>query len=228
MSQRARTSKKKKGGRGKSSHSRAGQAHIVSSPAKVTEFPGPVDEAGGALTGERTLGRLTKFLEGKNFSSAEEMNAYINSLDKGELSDIFDHQLDQPSDDPIQLAQDLAYNTMEASTRHQARRLAREALDLDPDCVDALVTLASTERSPAKAVEKMTEAVEAGERRLGKEFFERNRGHFWECLKPGPICEHGMHWRTCCSPSAVSRSRSSIKKRCCSYARATTSAFGTP
>ena len=185
MSQRARKSKKKKGGLRKSSHSHAAPAHVVSSPSKVTQFPGPADEPASALAGERTLSRLTKFLDGKDFGSADEVNAYISSLDKGQLSDIFNQPL-EPSDDPIELAQELAYNGMEASTRHEARRLSREALDIDPDCVDALVTLASTEKSPAKAVEKMTQAVEAGERRLGKEFFERNRGHFWGMLETRP------------------------------------------
>ena len=165
--------------RAKPGHSHAAPAHIVSSPTKVTEFPGPVDEPMSAFTAERTLGRLTKFLEGKNFSGADEMNAYISSLDKSMLSDIFNNELDQESDDPIERAQELAYRAMEAGTRQEVRRLAREALDLDPDCVDASSTLASTERSPEKAVEKLIHAVEVGERRLGKEFFEQNEGHFW-------------------------------------------------
>ena len=186
MSQRARKSKKKKGGLRKSSHSHAAPAHIVSSPSKVTEFPGPADEPASAFAAERTLGQLTKFLEGKNFSSAEEVNAYIESVDRSQPADIFDLKLDQPSDDPIVRAQELAYGAMEASTRHQIRRLARQALELDPDCIDALTTLAATEKSPKKAIEQLTVAVEAGERRLGREFFDENRGYFWGLLETRP------------------------------------------
>ena len=186
MSQRARKSKKKKGGLRKSSHSHAAPAHIASSPAKVTEFPGPADEPASAFAAERTLGQLTKFLKGKNFSSAEEVNAYIKSVDRSQPADIFDLKLDQPSDDPIERAQELAYGAMEVSTRHQIRRLARQALELDPDCIDALTTLAATEKSPKKVIEQLTAAVKAGERRLGREFFDENRGYFWGLLETRP------------------------------------------
>ena len=188
MSQRARKSKskKKKGGPRKSRHSHAAAAHVVSPPSKITEFPGPVDALDPTFAAERTLGQLMKFLEGKNFSNAEEMNAYISSLDKSDLSEIVNHENGQVSDDPIERAQELAYGAMEASTIRQARGLAREALDLDPDCIDALTTLAAMERSPRKAIEMLTAAVEAGERRLGKEFFDENRGHFWGLLETRP------------------------------------------
>ena len=52
MSQRARKSKKKKGGLRKSSRGNTAPAQIVSSPSKVTEFPGPRDEPASAFTGE--------------------------------------------------------------------------------------------------------------------------------------------------------------------------------
>src|SRR3989304_1922981 len=42
-------------------------------------------------------------------------------------------------DDPRAAAQELAYDALEAPNASEARRLAARALELDPECVDALL-----------------------------------------------------------------------------------------
>ncbi len=76
---------------------------------------------------------------------------------------------------------------MEASSKRQALTLAKQALAIDPDCVDALVILAqATTRSVEKLIEGMEAAVAAGERSLGAQYFEENKGHFWGLIETRP------------------------------------------
>lgn len=84
-------------------------------------------------------------------------------------------------------AQQLAFDAMEAETEAQARKLAKRALKLDPDCVDALVVLAGIESdSPRKMIEGLQNAVAAGERSLGAKFIRENMGHFWGLIETRP------------------------------------------
>src|SRR5437016_2205013 len=57
----------------------------------------------------------------------------------------------------------------------EAREMAREALELDPGSVDALLLIAQTTRLSSDAyIRKLHEAVQVGERTMGSEFFEEN------------------------------------------------------
>lgn len=84
-------------------------------------------------------------------------------------------------------AQQLAFDAMEAKTEAQARKLAKRAHRLDPDCVDALVVMAGIESdSPRKMIEGLQNAVAAGERSLGVKFIRENKGHFWGLIETRP------------------------------------------
>jgi len=84
-------------------------------------------------------------------------------------------------------AQDLAYEAMESRDPEKAAALAVKAVALDPHCVDALTILAqvaSADRN--ELIENIRVTVQAGERDLGREFFQENRGHFWGLLETRP------------------------------------------
>ena len=84
-------------------------------------------------------------------------------------------------------AQQLMYDAWEE--RKPARRIAmaRQALAISPDCADAYVLLAEEEAKTAKdALALYEQAVAAGERALGKEFFRANVGYFWGLLETRP------------------------------------------
>src|SRR5438876_1676107 len=92
-----------------------------------------------------------------------------------------------PSLSPQQEAQELAYRAMEAPTHKRALTLAQQARARDPDCVDALVTLAAASaRSVEDLIAGLEKAVEVGERSLGAKCFEENKGHFWGMLETRP------------------------------------------
>ena len=84
-------------------------------------------------------------------------------------------------------AQELAFEAMEAESAAQARKLAKRALQLDTECVDAMVLLTDlTARTPREKIEGLQKAVAAGERSLGEAFFRKNTGEFWLLLDTRP------------------------------------------
>lgn len=91
---------------------------------------------------------------------------------------------------PAYKAQQLAYDAMEAAESGKLERavaLAKQALDLDPVCVDALMLMSqAASESLVELIENMRRTVETGERALGKEFFDENAGHFWGMLETRP------------------------------------------
>lgn len=77
---------------------------------------------------------------------------------------------------------------MRRLTRPIRRRakLAKQALDLSPDCADAYVLLAEQARTAKEALKLFEQAVSAGERALGPETFQKHVGHFWGLLETRP------------------------------------------
>jgi len=84
-------------------------------------------------------------------------------------------------------AQDLAYQAMEADDIEQIARLAMQAVKLDPHCLDALLLLAQLgSESREELIENLRKAVKTGERELGEQCFEEDRGYFWGLLETRP------------------------------------------
>jgi tetratricopeptide (TPR) repeat protein len=79
----------------------------------------------------------------------------------------------------------LVDQAFEARGRRQVQ-LAREALKLDPDCVDALLLLADRAGDAELSLPLFQRATEAGARQLGPDLFEQDAGHFWGILETRP------------------------------------------
>jgi len=70
----------------------------------------------------------------------------------------------------------------------KAGELCRQALAIYPDCVDALHMLANIEsRWQRDFVIGVKQAIEAGRRDLGEQFFRENKGHFWLLTETRPF-----------------------------------------
>lgn len=82
-------------------------------------------------------------------------------------------------------AQELAYEAMETHGRRR-KSLARKALSLWPDCVDALGILAASEPNPDEAIKLLERAVETARKDLGKKAFTDQVGHFWSLTETRP------------------------------------------
>lgn len=141
------------------------------------------------LTSERVMGKLHSLLTKSGAKDINEAKALLDKLGQNFFSD----SGEEPSDDPIERAQQLAYDAREAASEREARKLIDQALALDPDCVDALVMLAEMARTQHEDMELVERAVAAGERRLGKRFFKENEGHFWGILETRPYMRARYH-----------------------------------
>ncbi|MBL8830555.1 MAG: hypothetical protein JNM18_26515, partial [Planctomycetaceae bacterium] len=87
-----------------------------------------------------------------------------------------------PANTPAAQAQDLVYQAREARTVAQQMKLIKRALQLDPDCVDALVLLGDQAPSPQAAIDQYRVAIAAGERVLANNFADMV-GDMWMFLE---------------------------------------------
>ena len=153
----------------------------------VSDSPGGSDSPlslPSRMSMERTLREFHQALESQNFSSKDDMHAFIAEFNARGGSPL---PPTAGARSASEKAQELAYDAMEADDPNAAVKLAMRAVELDRRCVDALVMLAHAgSDSPDELIENIEKAVWMGERALGEEFFEENRGHFWGILKTRP------------------------------------------
>lgn len=151
--------------------------------AEEDDSPAPGSVLPSSFASERALNEIHQLLEGREFGSKAEMNSFLETL----LGDGLEKAFEKRPRDPKWQAQELAWQAMEAASPDQAASQARQALALDPDCVDALVTLAhSTVPSLPELISRLREALAVTENALGKDFIEENRGQFWGITRTRP------------------------------------------
>jgi tetratricopeptide (TPR) repeat protein len=129
---------------------------------------------------ERESVRISRLFEGRSFESLEAVNAELERLHQEELPQAASRELT-----PLERAQELAYDAMEAHGRLRIKR-ARQALALSADCADAWVLLAEEASTPEAAVERYERAVLAGVAAIGADRFASLRGEFWGHLETRP------------------------------------------
>lgn len=129
---------------------------------------------------ERESVRIARLLEGGSFESIEAVNAELELLNQKGVAPESPRELR-----PLERAQELAYDAMEASGRLRVKR-ARQALAISEKCADAWVLLAEEASTPDAAVELYERAVLAGAAALGADRFASLRGEFWGHLETRP------------------------------------------
>ncbi len=93
---------------------------------------------------------------------------------------------DEPREEtPLDRAQEVMYQAFEASEAERVH-LARQALNISPDCADAYVLLAEHSKTDDEALALYKQGVDAGERAIGKKAFKEDEGHFWGVLETRP------------------------------------------
>lgn len=93
---------------------------------------------------------------------------------------------DEPGDEALDLAQQKAFDAMEASTPEKRVALAREALALSPRCADAYLVLAHEAQDASEALDYLRRAVAAGAEALGETAFKDDVGLFWDLIETRP------------------------------------------
>ena len=129
---------------------------------------------------ERESVRIARLLEGRSFESIEAVNAELELLNQEGVAPESPRELT-----PLERAQELAYDAMEAHGRLRIKR-ARQALAISEDCADAWVLLAEEASTPDAAVERYERALLAGAAAIGVDRFASLRGEFWGHLETRP------------------------------------------
>ena len=128
---------------------------------------------------EREMANVHRLLEQHEFEDPDQMNEF---LQERLAADNIPHLEPTTS---LEKAQELVYKAFESHGRKQLL-LAKKALEICPDCADAYVVLAERCSDPKKAFEYYAQGLAAGERALGKDFFEVEMGNFWGILETRP------------------------------------------
>jgi tetratricopeptide (TPR) repeat protein len=131
---------------------------------------------------ERGLSNLGKLLAEREFESEAEINEFLESM----LAETGGQIPQRAPASPLEQAQNLMYDAWEAAGSRRVK-LARQALQISPDCADAYVLLAEeTAQSPREALQLYQQGVDAGRRALGPDAFEEAVGHFWGVTETRP------------------------------------------
>ncbi len=132
---------------------------------------------------EKILKELTKHLDSLEIESEEELNKetqkFLEKLNKDEIN--FEDTPEYESDELLEEA-------YEAETEKEARNLAKKALEVYPDNIDAQVFLANMEKNPVNRLKQLDWAIEKARKILEEKGLleEDNIGHFWGIIETRP------------------------------------------
>lgn len=150
-------------------------------PILLEQMAGTVsaDPAKAVYSGRRQLEAMMRHigqqLEAQGPLNLEQANKFLESFGGKPIP------APEPTNDQ-ERATALVDQAFESRGRRQVQ-LARQALKLDPDCVDALLLLAERESNPELALPMYQAAMQAAERKLGPEVFKEEAGNFWGILE---------------------------------------------
>jgi tetratricopeptide (TPR) repeat protein len=111
----------------------------------------------------------------------------VDLPDRRALEGMFRGLMDDVAPGSVDEAQELIYQAWDERSPAKRIALARTALKRSPDCADAYVLLAEEEAKTLDDARALYEqGVAAGERALGKRFFQENTGAFWGLIETRP------------------------------------------
>jgi len=136
------------------------------------------------FTSERMNRLIAKLMNSKDFKDVKEANLFIQEQLIGKDPDEVRGLLEY---DPVEEAQELAFDAMETDDPYEALELCRKALDIDPDCLDAsFLIIQLTARSLSETIKKTEKLLADAEKKFGREYFEENKGDFWGLVETRP------------------------------------------
>lgn len=139
--------------------------------------------------------RLLDFIQSQNFGSIEEINEFMSKNVVGKKIDEVIPQISSSITNQ-QKANDLMYDAYD-NPPAKAKKMATEALKLDPENVRALNFLADHEKSAEAALKLYQKAMEFGKKQLGEKFFRENKGQFWAMIESRPYMSARLGFAHC-------------------------------
>ena len=124
---------------------------------------------------ERINRKIAKLVEGENFSDMDELDSFINrAMSEG----VLDAGSSGPAgmDEPVEQAQELAFQAMEEPDDRKALELTRRALKLDPECIDARsVELQITVDDPQERAKAFQLMLKQARKAMARSFSRRTK-----------------------------------------------------
>lgn len=131
---------------------------------------------------EQGMMNIVSMLEGHNFTSIDEANAFLRDNVIGKIP-----SKTKKSVSKKEQATELLYQAWDEPNVNHKIKLAQDALLLYPDSADAYNILAEfAATTPKKAAYYYKQGMLAGERDLGESFMDENKGHFWGYVPTRP------------------------------------------
>lgn len=153
----------------------------LSSPKRDEDFEEMPPIPMSRLEMEQQMAELGRILSEQEFNSADEANEFLQNL----LNETGGRIPHKEPETPAEKAMALIIEAENAPER-RARKLIRDALKLDPNCVDAYILQGEMADSLPDAIQFYRQAVAVGEKALDPEHFDKNRGHFWGIIETRP------------------------------------------
>jgi len=134
----------------------------------------------GRMLAEKAMRDAARSVQGKNFASLEEANAFIQKV-------MENPDLVPPPATPLEEAEELMYTLWELDDPRERLKIAMRAVELSMDCADAWVYIADEVTTDlSDAIKCARTGVIGGERALGEDFIRENEGNFWNNVRTRP------------------------------------------
>ncbi|OBR68900.1 hypothetical protein A7K91_25800 [Paenibacillus oryzae] len=147
--------------------------------------------SGSRVAMEQEMARIHALLEKQNFETMDEANAFLQQM--------MNKQPAKPQKlSKEEQASELVYSAWEESNPKRRIKLAQDALLLHPESGDAYNILAECASTPKEAAYFYKQGLQVEENRLGKAFFEENKGYFWGYLPTRPYMRAKLGFAQSC------------------------------
>jgi len=166
---------------------RKGGAPTWTPSAPVTGLPpGVPGEKMFSMYDSEQLNRLiARSVEREGLQDINDIEAFLR---KNFFGRNLDDLLLKEEFDPVEEAQRLAFQALESQDPREIVFCVKRALELDPECLDAqslnLQILLCD--SGEELIEALSELVKTAEQRMGEDYLEEHRGHFWGMTETRP------------------------------------------
>lgn len=130
---------------------------------------------------EKLMTDLHRLLETREFKNEKELSEFMQGLIGKEIPSF-------PKDvlNVKEQAQDLVYEAYNL-TPTKAKAKINQALQLDPNCIEAYEFLGATHNSLIKACEYLEKGIAIGRKQFGGKYLKENRGFFWVLHETRPF-----------------------------------------
>jgi len=131
---------------------------------------------------EATSAQMGRFIQQANLETLDDINAALAAEFSGDPA----KRKHYPPQNALEEAQDLCYKAFDSIGRRRIV-LAREALEISPDCADAHVLLGEAATTPEEAIVHYRAGADAGRRAIGADVLDQEVEHLWSNLRARPF-----------------------------------------